>query len=82
MCCVRPWWGGRKDAGPTDPGGYLGGLYLFGPIGFIVGPIVCGLFLTAWDIYGAAFQDILPPMKGGARLPVGRQDEDQGKSEE
>jgi predicted PurR-regulated permease PerM len=43
--------------------GTLGGLYLFGPIGFIVGPIVCGLFITAWDIYGAAFKDILPPVK-------------------
>jgi predicted PurR-regulated permease PerM len=43
--------------------GTLGGLYLFGPIGFIVGPIVCGLFLTAWDIYGAAFTDILPPVE-------------------
>ncbi len=43
--------------------GTLGGLFLFGPIGFIVGPVVCGLFLTAWDIYGAAFADILPPVK-------------------
>lgn len=43
--------------------GTLGGLYLFGPIGFIVGPIVCGLFLTAWDIYGSAFKEILPPVK-------------------
>ena len=36
--------------------GTLGGLYLFGPIGFIVGPIVCGLFITAWDIYGSALK--------------------------
>jgi len=43
--------------------GTLGGLFLFGPIGFIVGPIVCGLFLTVWDIYGATFKDILPPVK-------------------
>ena len=43
--------------------GTLGGLYLFGPIGFIVGPIVCGLFLTAWDIYDSAFKDILPPVQ-------------------
>ncbi len=43
--------------------GTLGGLFLFGPIGFIVGPVVCGLFLTAWDIYGAAFAEILPPVK-------------------
>jgi predicted PurR-regulated permease PerM len=44
--------------------GTLGGLFLFGPMGFIVGPIVCGLFITAWDIYGAAFKEVLPPMKG------------------
>jgi predicted PurR-regulated permease PerM len=44
--------------------GTLGGLYLFGPIGFIAGPIVCGLFLTIWDIYGATFRDILPPVRG------------------
>lgn len=43
--------------------GTLGGLFLFGPIGFIVGPMVCGLFLTVWDIYGATFRDILPPVK-------------------
>ncbi len=43
--------------------GTLGGLFLFGPIGFIVGPIVCGLFLTVWDIYGATFKDILPPVR-------------------
>jgi len=42
--------------------GTLGGLFLFGPIGFIIGPIVCGLFLTAWDIYGAAFRHLLPPV--------------------
>ena len=42
--------------------GTLGGLFLFGPIGFIVGPIVCGLFLTIWDIYGTTFRDILPPI--------------------
>jgi predicted PurR-regulated permease PerM len=43
--------------------GTLGGLFLFGPIGFIVGPIVCGLFLTVWEIYGATFRDLLPPVK-------------------
>lgn len=43
--------------------GTLGGLFLFGPIGFIVGPVVCGLFLTVWDIYGTTFRDILPPVK-------------------
>ena len=43
--------------------GTLGGLFLFGAVGFIVGPIVCGLFLTVWEIYGATFKDILPPVK-------------------
>lgn len=43
--------------------GTLGGLFLFGPLGFIVGPIICGLFLTAWDIYGVAFRNILPPVR-------------------
>ena len=42
--------------------GTLGGLFLFGPIGFIVGPIVCGLFLTVWDIYGDTFRKVLPPV--------------------
>jgi predicted PurR-regulated permease PerM len=43
--------------------GTLGGLFLFGPIGFIVGPLVCGLFLTVWDIYGTTFKHVLPPVK-------------------
>lgn len=43
--------------------GTLGGLFLFGPIGFIIGPIVCALFLTIWDIYGTTFQEILPPIR-------------------
>jgi predicted PurR-regulated permease PerM len=42
--------------------GTLGGLFLFGPIGFIIGPLVCGLFLTVWDIYGTTFRDVLPPV--------------------
>ena len=50
--------------------GTLGGLFFFGPIGFIVGPIVCGLFLTAWDIYGATFKDILPPVGTLGPAPV------------
>jgi predicted PurR-regulated permease PerM len=42
--------------------GTLGGLFLFGPIGFIIGPLVCGLFLTVWEIYGVTFKDVLPPV--------------------
>jgi hypothetical protein len=29
-------------------------------MGIIIGPIVAALFVTIWDIYGAAFADILP----------------------
>ena len=40
--------------------GTIGGLLLFGVLGFIVGPIVAALFVTVWDIYGIAFRDVLP----------------------
>ena len=38
----------------------FGGLAMFGLVGFIVGPIVAALFLTAWDLYGAEFHSLLP----------------------
>ena len=38
----------------------LGGLSLFGIVGFIIGPIVAALFVTVWDMYGVAFRDVLP----------------------
>jgi predicted PurR-regulated permease PerM len=38
----------------------LGGIVLFGAVGFIVGPIVGALFVTVWHIYGEAFRDLLP----------------------
>jgi len=38
----------------------LGGLSLFGALGFVIGPIVGALFLTVWEIYGEAFKDLLP----------------------
>jgi predicted PurR-regulated permease PerM len=38
----------------------LGGIILFGAVGFIVGPIVAALFVTVWHIYGETFQDWLP----------------------
>lgn len=46
--------------------GTLGGLFLFGPIGFALGPIVCGLLLTTLDFYASAFRHALPPVKGGS----------------
>jgi predicted PurR-regulated permease PerM len=38
----------------------LGGIILFGAVGFIVGPIVAALFVTVWHLYGEAFQEWLP----------------------
>jgi len=34
----------------------LGGIGLFGIVGFIVGPIVAALFVTVWDIYAETFR--------------------------
>jgi predicted PurR-regulated permease PerM len=42
----------------------LGGLTLFGVLGFIIGPIVGALFVTVWEIYGEAFKDLLPAVGG------------------
>ena len=40
----------------------LGGIVLFGAVGFIVGPIVAALFVTVWHIYGETFHAWLPPV--------------------
>ena len=40
--------------------GTLGGIIMFGMVGIIIGPIIAALFVTIWDIYGVAFQDVLP----------------------
>jgi len=36
--------------------GTLGGIFLFGVVGFILGPVIAALFITVWDIYGNAFR--------------------------
>jgi predicted PurR-regulated permease PerM len=43
----------------------LGGIGVFGALGFIVGPIVAALFVTVWHIYGEAFNDWLPVVPPG-----------------
>jgi predicted PurR-regulated permease PerM len=48
--------------------GTLGGILLFGAVGFIIGPIIAALFVTVWDIYGLAFKDYLPPTAGGSNF--------------
>ena len=45
--------------------GTLGGIIMFGVVGIIIGPIIAALFVTIWDIYGAAFQDVLPSVAVG-----------------
>jgi len=40
--------------------GTLGGIIMFGVVGMIIGPIIAALFVTLWEIYGIAFQDVLP----------------------
>ena len=42
----------------------LGGIFMFGVMGMIIGPIVAALFITIWDIYGVAFKDFLPLVAG------------------
>lgn len=50
----------------------LGGIALFGVIGFIIGPIIAALFVTVWEIYGVVFKDVLPEV---ASLLRGREGE-------
>ena len=40
--------------------GTMGGIFMFGMVGVIIGPIIAALFVTVWEIYGQAFQEILP----------------------
>ena len=53
----------------------LGGLFLFGAMGFILGPILAALFLTVWEMFGAAFPSGLAgpasaPATSSHRLPL------------
>jgi len=43
--------------------GTLGGIAMFGIIGFIIGPIIAALFVTVWDIYGETFGAYLPEVE-------------------
>jgi predicted PurR-regulated permease PerM len=61
---LRPWLIGKDTELPdlVILVSTLGGLVLFGATGFIIGPIVAALFVTVWELYGAAFADLLPPV--------------------
>lgn len=39
--------------------GTLGGIFMFGAVGIILGPIVASLFLAVWEIYGESFKEVL-----------------------
>ena len=52
----------------------LGGLIVFGFMGFVIGPIVAALFVTVWELYGEEFRNWLPttafrPRSGPVELP-------------
>jgi predicted PurR-regulated permease PerM len=32
----------------------LGGLAVFGPNGFVIGPLIAALFIAAWDLFAAS----------------------------
>ncbi len=59
---LRPWLVGRdiKMHELMIFLGTLGGLSMFGLVGFIIGPIIAALFTTVWDIYAENFSDYLP----------------------
>ncbi|HUF48453.1 MAG TPA: AI-2E family transporter [Vicinamibacterales bacterium] len=47
----------------------LGGIITFGPIGFIVGPVLAGLFVTSWSIFAMAYQDAPPAVVAEPPVP-------------
>jgi predicted PurR-regulated permease PerM len=52
----------------------LGGILVFGAIGFIIGPIIAALFQTSWELFGLAYQDHLPraPEPAAAEIATAR----------
>jgi predicted PurR-regulated permease PerM len=54
--------------------GTLGGIIMFGIMGMIIGPIVAALFITIWEIYGVAFNDILPQVRSIQSAPQSKED--------
>lgn len=73
--------------------GTLGGISLFGMVGFLVGPVVAALFVTIWDIYAVEFREQLEgdahadwpaelPHTGAPPGPAGRPEPPQGPQEQ
>ena len=66
---LRPWLVG-KEAKMSDLMvllSTLGGLAMFGIVGFVIGPLIAAIFITIWEIYGVAFRDVLPET-----FPIGK----------
>lgn len=56
---MRPWLVGRdtKLHDLVILFSTLGGLLVIGPLGFILGPVLAGLFVTSWQIFGIAYPE-------------------------
>ena len=37
----------------------FGGIFMFGALGFVIGPVIAALFIAVWRIYGESFADLL-----------------------
>ncbi|HET9953001.1 MAG TPA: AI-2E family transporter [Polyangiaceae bacterium] len=59
---LRPWLVGKDTKMPDllILLATLGGIVMFGALGFVIGPIIAALFVTIWDIYGDVFRNVLP----------------------
>ena len=58
---LRPWLVGRdtKLHDLVILFSTLGGLLVIGPLGFVLGPVLAGLFVTSWQIFGIAYREQL-----------------------
>lgn len=58
---LRPWLVGRdtKMHDLVILFSTMGGLLVIGPLGFIIGPVLAGLFVTSWQIFGIAYREQL-----------------------
>lgn len=56
---LRPWLVGRdtKMHDLVILFSTLGGILVIGAMGFIIGPVLAGLFVTSWHIFGIAYHD-------------------------
>lgn len=62
---MRPWLVGRdtKLHDLVILFSTLGGLVVIGPLGFVLGPVLAGLFVTSWQIFRAAYREQLDRAK-------------------